>query len=793
MVSNYEKQQVNPFPLEVKSLQTGIQKQESNHSSNKSLFKNQNSPSSSASSNTASPSPKTYPHKKYENLKDVKSSSSDEEKLKNYSRHRRDKSKDRHSKKKFRRSRSRSSGKKRSRRSRSHSRSKKRSYRSRSRSKNSRTSSRRSRSPYSRHNSKYYKKRSPSNTKEKYSSHNYFIEKKANSKRQILDKLGIELKVPPTGDLSCSTSHVTPQLLLQQTMEAQVEKVKTQTGIQLPSYYNPIAVNPNKYAEQIQKRKLLWGHKQNSNQESETQVVENQPTATNSNNTAKIWQSTKFGDQDGKVTAKFKRLMGIKDDGQSTDNQANQQGQSKDIIKKQEEMFHSMESQYEVARMATHTHRGLGLGFGTFQQRIIMATLDPLVVYKTAELEDDLVADVTTVIESQTDSSSTNLPLGRLLSLEFFSTEKPELIKLLKTVTTSTVSSTENVSSVSTEVSDYAVKNLLVPICHPSNGIPSVEEYFTAINLIGVTIFTLGAIFVFVILYLYIDTLKYIMKNSPPMVKTHSAFILSVYPVVAIATYCAILVPRAHLLAEALTQGMFMASMYQLFCLFMAYCGGEANLIASVKPQSLDMQVPPCCCWPCCCCLPKFTLTKKHLRHLRMLVLQLPVVQGFVYMILLVMWAEEESLYQVNYMYLQPFIVMSIFCGMWGISMTLRVLGEMLKDHNVQGKFIVLQLVLVLAKLQGLAFRSMVWAGWLPCKPPITPTVYANLIYNSTMLWEMMLLAWLARKLYKKPLPTDHCFVEPPKITCCVDIPTNQEKNNIINYGRYNQSFDLFV
>lgn len=80
--------------------------------------------------------------------------------------------------------------------------------------------------------------------------------------------------------------------------------------------------------------------------------------------------------------------------------------------------------------------------------------------------------------------------------------------------------------------------------------------------------------------------------------------------VVAVATYCAILVPRAHLLAEAMTQGMFMASMYQLFCLFMAYCGGEANLIASVKPQSLDMQVPPCCCWPCCCFLPKFTLTK---------------------------------------------------------------------------------------------------------------------------------------------------------------------------------------
>lgn len=173
-------------------------------------------------------------------------------------------------------------------------------------------------------------------------------------------------------------------------MEAQVEKVKVQTGIELPSYYNPVAVNPNKYAEQIQKRKLLWGNKQNN--DVVTQVVESKPTVTTTNKTATIWQSTKFGDQDGKVTAKFKRLMGIKDIGTGiilinylfsfflfyylcclnfigVDSQTSHQGQTKDIIKKQEEMFSSMESQYEVARMATHTHRGLGLGFGTFQQR----------------------------------------------------------------------------------------------------------------------------------------------------------------------------------------------------------------------------------------------------------------------------------------------------------------------------------------------------------------------------------------------------------------------------------------
>jgi len=129
-----------------------------------------------------------------------------------------------------------------------------------------------------------------------------------------LDKLGIELKVPSVGISTLpSTSQVTPQQLLQKTMEAQVEKVKVQTGIELPSYYNPVAVNPNKYAEQIQKRKLLWGNKQNN--EVVKQVEETKPAATTPNKTATIWQSTKFGDQDGKVTAKFKRLMGIKDNG----------------------------------------------------------------------------------------------------------------------------------------------------------------------------------------------------------------------------------------------------------------------------------------------------------------------------------------------------------------------------------------------------------------------------------------------------------------------------------------------
>lgn len=160
---------------------------------------------------------------------------------------------------------------------------------------------------------------------------------------------------------------MTPQQLLQKSIEQQVQQVKSNTGIELPKYYNPAAMNPARYAEQMQKRKLLWGHKSQS-QEGKPDVVK--PAAPVSNNK---WEGTTFAqDQDGKMTAKFKRLMGIKDPGGTSAASSTSSGpptnpEGSDILKKQEELFNSMEMQYEVARVATHTQRGVGLGFGTFQ------------------------------------------------------------------------------------------------------------------------------------------------------------------------------------------------------------------------------------------------------------------------------------------------------------------------------------------------------------------------------------------------------------------------------------------
>lgn len=47
----------------------------------------------------------------------------------------------------------------------------------------------------------------------------------------------------------------------QKVLQSQADQAKQATGVSLPAFYNPGVVNPMKYAEQIQKRKLLWGNK----------------------------------------------------------------------------------------------------------------------------------------------------------------------------------------------------------------------------------------------------------------------------------------------------------------------------------------------------------------------------------------------------------------------------------------------------------------------------------------------------------------------------------------------------
>lgn len=61
------------------------------------------------------------------------------------------------------------------------------------------------------------------------------------------------------------------------------------------------------------------------------------------------------------MTEKFRKLMGIKSNDQESEPSDTAKGS--DVSSTQEKLFQNLDLQYSIARMSTHTHRGVGLGF----------------------------------------------------------------------------------------------------------------------------------------------------------------------------------------------------------------------------------------------------------------------------------------------------------------------------------------------------------------------------------------------------------------------------------------------
>lgn len=142
--------------------------------------------------------------------------------------------------------------------------------------------------------------------------------------------------------LLASGTQVTPQIAVAAQMAALQAKTLAETGIAVPSYYNPSSVNPMKFAEQEKKRKKLWQGKKEG-----VRIffycIPSHEQALNGHNifhlqfqtsfhtlervlhycciliffvfkdksqTAELWEKLNFGNKDQNV--KFRKLMGIK-------------------------------------------------------------------------------------------------------------------------------------------------------------------------------------------------------------------------------------------------------------------------------------------------------------------------------------------------------------------------------------------------------------------------------------------------------------------------------------------------
>ncbi|XP_015605633.1 organic solute transporter alpha-like protein [Cephus cinctus] len=307
--------------------------------------------------------------------------------------------------------------------------------------------------------------------------------------------------------------------------------------------------------------------------------------------------------------------------------------------------------------------------------------------------------------------------------------------------------------------------------------IPSAAKYMESLGVSGVGMLSIGSLFSAITLYIAIDACYNVLfQKETTSYKTNSYFILFVYPVASLSSLLAIAIPRAQLLSEAVTQIFLTISLYRLFLLLIDV--GRRNV---TKPPPLMLKVGPCCCWPCLP-FPTLELSTSNLSWLRALVLQLPFVQGIAYCVLLFLAAEQPTLAERYVIYLQPFCVVSILLGIYGLTVTTKSLQEIAPESNLHYRTMVSQIVLLFTKLQAALIKNLPSFGVFPCKPPLTPPIYAGVTYNALMLIEMLLLCYAASLIYKDSEKQEDCqeSADKPKVkTTPADVTNNNETVNV--------------
>ncbi|XP_052741945.1 organic solute transporter alpha-like protein [Bicyclus anynana] len=347
------------------------------------------------------------------------------------------------------------------------------------------------------------------------------------------------------------------------------------------------------------------------------------------------------------------------------------------------------------------------------------------------------------------------------------------------------VAAARHLSSVPPELNNAVNTTLL---CHSYSLQPDFASYFAVLKGNAWAIWSCGLLVLLTLCILYAVTLRSALKYWKDS-RTSVAIVLAVYPVVAAAALLATVLPRVRVLSEAVAQEAVMVAMYHFYCLIIAECGGTTQLIRRSEGSHMETRVLPCCCWPCCI-LPRPRVQKKSLTWLRYLVLQMPVIQAILYLIVLVLWAEDMMLYLNSFIYIQPFIAASILSGVWGIIMCVRVAES--TGAKPRPRFLAIQLALVIVKLQCGFAKVLPDVATLPCIMALHPSVYVNLIHNIVMILEMLLLSILAWRLYRVPPGKDAEKVQHVVIAVLEDSLSSLEKiSDIGSHKTYSNKNDI--
>lgn len=280
---------------------------------------------------------------------------------------------------------------------------------------------------------------------------------------------------------------------------------------------------------------------------------------------------------------------------------------------------------------------------------------------------------------------------------------------------------------------------------------PELGELYSNINpFVKCSIFT-AALVLGLNLLIFVTTLIKIRKHLTNNLYFPTTLLCSIYFFISTAAFITILIPKSWLICNSVMHFCFIIGAIVFHNLCFRYANSEVGYLKEIgEKNEMDFQTTPCCC--CCSFLPKIIPTKTRLFAVKCLIWQMPFLQSSILITLNVTYYMELETYSKLMLFFTPFTVVSILCGLWGLNITVKMIGKLFPDYNLSKKMLGLQLILLLCKLQYLILNTQLNNIDFGGIYPITNTIYKQNIINLIILLEMTMVSLLMQNAYSKPV-----------------------------------------
>ncbi|XP_055643180.1 organic solute transporter alpha-like protein [Toxorhynchites rutilus septentrionalis] len=289
--------------------------------------------------------------------------------------------------------------------------------------------------------------------------------------------------------------------------------------------------------------------------------------------------------------------------------------------------------------------------------------------------------------------------------------------------------------------------------------LPTVVEYINGIDTILTVIIAITILLSFSTFVVSVNSVRQVLRQTPKRFKSKTIVILIIYPIVTALAIVSILIPKSYFICDSVSHIYFMITAYVFHSLVVDYVGGEDTFIKASDSETFNIRTPPCCC-----CLPflkRSAVTKNRMLFTRLLTLQLPIVQSILFIGLNVVFIEEIQKFNQIILYFVPFIVISIILGVWGLNIIVRMIAPMQEELKVMAKYVALQPVLILCKVQPLVIMVIVTYVTPKCEFPMVLQVQKNAVFQMCLSAEMLVLSVWAMQLYRTPSKSRELLVKP--------------------------------